>query len=227
MSASRPNVADSLSKILNRARSRGPSEAAGALWDQLRSSIRSDGRLLVLTRPSGGTAELRPDLTFREADLSDAAAYARHIGTDSVRTFRGRLSEETRCYLVESSGRLLHASWVTTGSAWTAELKTFVCPPDGDAYIYESFTRPETRGRGIYPFALRNICRVLAERDIGRAWIAVEATNAPSVRAITKAGFEPAFELAFHRRWLKVQVEAPSGPHPELATGFVSPLSPG
>lgn len=222
MSASPSAVADSLSKTVNRVRHRGPSETAGELWGRLRSNVRSDGTLLVFSRDSGGTIEHRPDLTFRAGDASDAAAYAREIGTDSVRTFRNRLTEESRCYLVESSGRLLHASWVTTGSAWTAELKAFVAPPIGDAYIYESFTRPETRGRGIYPFALRNICVELAEMTIPRAWIATEATNAPSIRSIEKAGFEPSFHLVFHRRRLKVQVEPPAGPHPELARGFVT-----
>lgn len=182
----------------------------------------SEGRLLVLERATGGSRSHRADATFRPATEADAAAYARDIATDSQRTFRERLSTDTRCYLVESRGRLLHASWVTTASAWTAELNAFVSPPPGDAYIYESFTRPETRGRGIYPFALDNICADLAERGIPRAWIAVEATNAPSVRAISKAAFQPAFEIAFRRRRGKVQVDRPMGARAALAEGFVS-----
>lgn len=197
-------------------------EAAAAVWGGWRANLRSGGTLKVLDRATGGEPQDRPDLSFRPATTEDAAAYARDIATDSVRTFRWRLSESTKCYLVESDGRLLHASWVTTGSAWTAELDAFVSPPPGDAYIYESFTLPETRGRGIYPFALRNVCADLASRGIPRAWIAVEATNTPSVRAITKAGFELAFELRFHRRWGKVQVEAPTGPRPAATRSFVS-----
>lgn len=227
MSASRPSFADSLSRTFNRARRRGIAEAASAVWGPLRANLGSSGKLRVLDRPTGGEPEHRPDASFRIAAPEDAAAYARDIATDSARTFRSRLSDETECYLVESRGRLLHASWVTTDSAWTLELDAFVSPPPGHAYIYESFTRPETRGRGIYPFALRNICADLAGRGIPRAWIAVEATNAPSARAISKAGFDVAFELPFHRRWGKVQVERAIGPRTEHAASFVSPAPEG
>lgn len=223
MTVGRPTFRDTVSRSLNRARHRGVTEAAQDAWGRLRAKVTSShGTLLVLERPTGGPPSHRSDATFRSATPADAGAYARDIATDSERTFRARLSDATRCYLVESRGRLLHASWVTTDSAWTAELDASVTPPAGDAYIYESFTRPETRGRGIYPFALDNICAVLTGRGIERAWIAVEATNAPSVRAISKAGFRPAFELSFRRERGKVVLEPPGGPHPELAHGFVS-----
>ena len=114
--------------------------------------------------------------------------------------------------MVEDGYRLLHASWVTTARAWTSEIRAFVSPPVGDAYIYESFTRSETRGRGIYPFALFSICAELGRRRVARAWVGVEAGNAPSIRAITKGGFEPAFELSFHRSWGAVRMEEPTGP---------------
>lgn len=197
------------------------------VWGRIRSNISSRGTLQVLQRPTGGAPLHRPDATFRRATAADAQAYSRDIATDSPRTFRARLTTETACYVVESRGRLLHASWVTTASAWTAELDAFVSPPPGDAYIYESFTRPEARGRGIYPFALHNICAELAARGVTRTWIAVEATNAPSIRAITKAGFDVAFELPFRRERGKVQLEPASGPRPELAESFVSETPPG
>lgn len=222
MSAARPSLRTSIAKTINRARRRGPADAARALWRQLRSDLDSSGTLQVLTRASGGTLQRRPDLTFRRAGPGDARPYARDIATDSPSTFRRRLSASTHCYVVESRGRLLHASWVTTASAWTAELAAFLSPPAGDAYIYESFTRPEARGRGIYPFALHNICADLWGRGIRRAWIAVETANQPSRRAISKAGFEPAFELSFRRRQRKAQVGQPIGPLAELADGFVS-----
>ena len=223
MPTARPTFGDSLSKTINRARHRGPAEALGDLSERIRSRLGTQsGVLQILERPTDGTLQHLSDASFRKATASDAPAYARDIATDSPRTFRRRLSPETGCYLVESRGRILHASWVTSGSAWTAELDAFVTPPEGDAYIYESFTRPETRGRGIYPFALHNICADLGQSSVPRAWIAVEATNAPSVRAISKAGFELAFELRFRRERGKVQVEAAIGPRSGLADGFVT-----
>jgi GNAT superfamily N-acetyltransferase len=185
--------------------------------------IRSEEELIMLVRDSGEpTPELRhdPDLALRIAGPSDGELYARAIGTDSAATFRRRLNSTTRCFLVEGAGVLLHASWVTTGAAWTREIRAYVVPPPGDAYVYESFTAPEARGRGVYPFALAGICSWGEREGVERVWVAVESGNAPSLRAITKAGFRPSYKMSYERRWgrLTLTVERPSGTTaPEVA----------
>ena len=199
-------------RTFNRVRARGVAEARSTLWGGVRGAVRSEGRLLFLVRDAGGTAEARDDLSFREVSAGDARRYARDIGTDSAGTFRRRLTPWTKCYVVEDGSRFLHASWVTTARAWTSEIRAFISPPVGDAYVYESFTRPETRGRGIYPFALISTCAALAEQRVARVWVGVEADNAPSIRAITKGGFENAFELRFQRAWGRAHVDEPTGP---------------
>ena len=50
------------------------------------------------------------------------------------------------CFVVEDGDRFLHSSWVTTTGAWTREIRAYLCPPQGDAYVYESFTRADARG---------------------------------------------------------------------------------
>lgn len=166
-----------------------------------------------------------PELAFREAGPGDGALYARAIGTDSAATFRRRLTDTTRCFIVESAGDLLHASWVTTGAAWTREIRAYVVPPRGDAYVYESFTAPESRGRGVYPFALSGICSWSAGHGVERVWVAVESGNAPSYRAITKAGFEPSYTMSYGRRLgrLTLTIERPEG----ITTPEVARAAPG
>ena len=210
-----------MSKILTRTRSRGPIEVAGSLRDQVRSSVGSRGILEFLTRETDEDRPQDDELSFRAATFADAGAYARQIGTDSPTTFRARLTDATSCYLVETGGRMAHASWVTTAGAWTAELRTVVTPLAGSAYVYESFTDPALRGRGIYPFALRCICVELSARDLGTAWIGVDATNLASVRAIAKAGFRPAFSIGYRRRWGRVEVEPAQGPLADIAPELV------
>jgi ribosomal protein S18 acetylase RimI-like enzyme len=179
---------------------------------RLREAVSSHETLVVLARATGeaprsdgATATLRP------LGAEDATLYARVIGTDSAASFRARLSPATRCYAVEDEGRVLHSSWVTTDCAWTRELRAFVCVGSGDAYVYESYTRAEARGRGVYPFALREICRALAYQKVARLWVAVEASNAPSLRAVSKAGFERVFAVAYGRRLGRVTIELPEG----------------
>ena len=212
MSENRFSLFFSISRTVNRARNRGLSETASTIRSAARAWLGSESHLKLLVTPAGGEAASRGDLLFRKLTNPDAALYARDIGTDSASTFEKRLTAWTHCYAVVEQDRLLHASWVTTSRAWTNEIRGYICPPVGDAYVYESFTRAETRGRGIYPFALSSIRAALAKEGLGRVWVGVEATNAPSIRAITKAGFEEAFEFGFSRRFGRVRVAPARGP---------------
>jgi hypothetical protein len=208
----RPSLAYVLRRTAHRARARGPREVLGLAWQRLRENLSSDAELVFFARAPGGAPPARPDVSFREAGGDDAGRYAAEIGTESPGTFRARLSDSTRCYLaLDPAGRLLHASWTTTSSAWTRELRGRVTPPAGAAYVYESFTVPAARGRGLYPFALASICARLAGR-IETIWVAVEADNPASLRAVSKAGFEAAFRRSYRRRRGRRRRGEPQGP---------------
>jgi hypothetical protein len=180
---------------------------------RVRESIASHDTLIVLVRNTQEADEPSRDTTLmlRPLAAADADRYGREIGTDSPRTFRDRLSETTSCYVVEDRGRILHASWVTTACAWTRELRSFLCAVPGDAYVYESFTRADARGRGVYPFALTEICRALDAQGVTRLWVAVEAHNAASLRAVGKGGFERAFDIRYARRLGRFTLALPDG----------------
>jgi ribosomal protein S18 acetylase RimI-like enzyme len=175
--------------------------------------VSSEGRLIVLSRRTDGEPTSRDDLSFRRATTTDAAAYARDVGTDATSSFRARLSSPAMsCYLVLDGNSIVHATWCTTGAAWTREIRRYFCPPPGDAYVYESFTRPEVRGRGVYPFALSSIAADLERAGVPRVWVAVEADNHASLRAVGKGGFSPVDEIGFRRRLGRVAVTGASGP---------------
>lgn len=197
-----------------RTRSRGPTEVIRLAGDRLKEAVKSGDTLVVLTLAAQAEPNAGEDLLFRSATGVDGDLYARDIGTDSRRSFKARLSSTTSCFVVESKGRLLHATWVTTSGAWTRELKGYLRPPRGDAYIYESFTRPDARGKGLYPFALRRIASHAAGSGLDNLWIAVEASNPSSLRAVSKTGFSPVFRLDYRRRWgrLTVQIPTPGAP---------------
>lgn len=219
----RPGPLELTLKLAARLRARSPWEVARLGLARLGDTVASEDRLIMLVRDAGGSepGQTRPGLILRRAAPHDAAPYARWIGTDSAATFRRRLTERTRCYLIAEGDRILHASWVTTAAAWTRELRTYLCPPAGDAYVYESFTRADARGLGLYPFALRGICSELGDEGLGRVWVAVEADNPGSLKAVGKAGFGVAFELAYRRRWGTLSLDAPSGPLAGVASGFI------
>lgn len=172
-----------------------------------RAWIRSDESLLLLSRVPVDDGENDDD--FREASVSDATRYARDIGTDSAESFSRRLAPDVRCFVIDDGDALVHASWVTTTGAFTREIGRHLCPPPGDAYIYESFTRAETRGRGLYPKALRGIVRWCARNGIARVWVGVEESNEASRRALAKGGFEVVFRLAYGRRLGRLTLRPP------------------
>ncbi len=221
-------------KLAARLRHRGLSEVALLGWGRVRELISSSETLVFLSQthghddPTKGTSS---GLRVRRAEASDAPRCARDIGSDSTSTFRRRLTGTTACFLAELDGRIVHASWVTTSGAWTRELQLYVVPPrgegrlnaGGEAYVYESFTRPEARGRGAYPQVLRHISIWAAAAGLTRVWVAVESTNAASLKAITKAGFSPGFELSFGRRLGRLRRSEPVGPAAAMGGRLLEP----
>jgi RimJ/RimL family protein N-acetyltransferase len=220
----RPGPVTVCRKLGARIRARGPREVLDLMVGRVREFVGSDDRLIMHVHSADeqdGTSTPE-DLEFKSAEPSDAPAYSHDIGTDSVNTFRMRLSDNTVCFLVVRDGLVVHATWGTFSSAWTRELQRYFCPPPGDLYVYESYTRPEVRGRGVYPFALRQIARWAAERGIKRLWVGVEHDNPASLKAVAKAGFTPAFEVSFGRRLGRLTVHPPAGPRADDCTGCIS-----
>jgi RimJ/RimL family protein N-acetyltransferase len=205
----RPTLRDLVSKTVARVKARGPREAWSLASARVRETATSEDRLVILVRNCAEEREDNSSLTLRRATSADGEAYARFIGTDSPATFARRLTDNTTCYLVFEAYKILHATWCTTAAAWTRELHAYLAPPNGDAYVYESFTRADARGKGVYPFALRGIVTDLYRSGTKRVWVGVEAHNAPSLRAVAKAGFQEAFSIPFGRRWGRIWV------HPE------------
>jgi hypothetical protein len=197
----RPSLRENLAKTINRVRARGPIELWELASSRVRDNVWSDDVLVVFSSGAGGEPPESEELHLAVAGAADAADYARDIGTDSEATFVSRLSDKSLCYLVRDGERILHSSWVSLHAAWTRELRGYVVPPSGDAYVYESFTREDARGRGVYPYALKGMRADLASKGVGRVWVAAEADNAASRRAIEKAGFEERYRLAYRRRF--------------------------
>ncbi|MGH2749766.1 MAG: GNAT family N-acetyltransferase [Actinomycetota bacterium] len=212
MSDLRPTPGQLVLKVVTRARTRGVGEVLQTGVDRLKGLISSSDELIILARPADGELPARHDLDFVKAERSDAARYAGDIGTDSKVTFAGRLSHTTHCFFVSDGRKMLHATWVTTRAAWTRELGGYLLVPEGDCYVYESFTRSDARGRGIYPFVLKGICAWAAAQGLRRVWVGVESANAASRRAVSKAGFEPRLTIAYRRSAGRLSVDGAACP---------------
>ena len=54
-------------------------------------------------------------------------------------------------------------------------------------YIYDCFTYPKFRGKGVYPIVLAKLCEV---SDRSEVYVACQSVNESSIKGILKAGFE-------------------------------------
>lgn len=216
-----PSVPLRVGRTLHRLKARGPGEVLQLAASRLKEAWRSESELILNVKPAEPLVRPGDGLEFRRAVSDDGPRYARDIGTDTDKSFRFRLAPDVMCFVVESGGRFLHSSWVTTTGAWTREIRSYLTPPTGDAYVYESFTRADARGRGIYPFALAGILTAMADSNVARVWVGVESDNVPSRKAIAKAGFEEAFTLRFERRLGRLTIHEACGSQAEQARHFV------
>lgn len=97
---------------------------------------------------------------------------------------------------------LVHYGWVTYPQrrAPDAALGLEFVPPEGSAALWDYFTHPKARGRGLYLRTLWQCLHDAVAIDGARhAYIYVYADNAISRRAIEKAGFHKAGSLVLER----------------------------
>ena len=225
MSALKPGPLAAARKVATRFRNRGGREVLSVAIERIREAISSSETLIFFARPAAGEYDRPahdPDLELVEATEEDGSLYEDFIGTDSRRTFAARLQSGARCFFVRYDGKVVHSTWVTSGPAWTRELRRYFQPPPGDAYTYESFTRPEARGKGAYPFALTEICSNLAGEGKSLVWVGVEAGNTASRKAVAKAHFEEQFRVRYGRKLGFLRVDEPVGPGVRLCFGCLA-----
>jgi hypothetical protein len=147
---------------------------------------------------------------FRRNCVDDLRYYERSSHAqhppDTYRTMAvERMAQGFHLYTFVESHRLLHYGWLierqTRGEDGWVDQVYF--PPPKTAVLFDHFTHPLARGRGLYYQAL---CRLLHDaRSIARArqaYVTVFGSNAPSRHVIEKVGFHHAGSLFKERRLL-------------------------
>jgi GNAT superfamily N-acetyltransferase len=89
--------------------------------------------------------------------------------------------------------------WVAKQAGGIEELDFSFDLPAANAYLWDFVTRPDWRGRGVYPHLLQAIVRQELDNGIDRFWIGYEAHNEASGRGIKKAGFAVVGDLVVAR----------------------------
>jgi hypothetical protein len=98
------------------------------------------------------------------------------------------LGQHHRLYLARTGDDIIGHGWCATRTASIGELGVELVLPARNRYLWGFVTRPEWRGRGVYPGLLQ---AMLHDEDADRFWIGHDAGNDASARGIIKAGFSP------------------------------------
>jgi GNAT superfamily N-acetyltransferase len=138
-------------------------------------------------------------LRLVRATDADVGSYV-ELGAASAASTRERLDAGASLWLVTEGPRAAFACW-TFARATPVEAARggSLRLPEHCVCLEDSVTAPDFRGRGIAPAAWNGIARQLREEGLTLMITKVGVTNAPSRRAVTKAGFVE-FAIMRHRR---------------------------
>jgi RimJ/RimL family protein N-acetyltransferase len=121
---------------------------------------------------------------------------------------RLRLARGEHLYTLVEGERLLHYAWLVPDHERGVDAalgQVFLAPP-GSAALYDHYTHPHARGRGLYYQALCQLLHdVCAITPATRAYVYVYADNGPSRHVIEKVGFRHVGSLVLQRRLLLVR----------------------
>jgi len=172
----------------------------GNAWFAALSSVGIYRRLVLLERGLDiPVPDVSADPSFRVALLADGerAAYLEFRPDQDAVEIARRVERGDRCFATWQEQRIVHAAWAATGRAWIEYLSRELPLAAGDVYVYDSFTRPEFRGRGAAPLRARVLGQYFAARGYARVLTAVLQENAAGFRPLEKVGTRPVGAIGY------------------------------
>jgi ribosomal protein S18 acetylase RimI-like enzyme len=129
------------------------------------------------------------------------------VGYLDTEYVRNALLNDNVLFCVFVDDEVAHNTWVAIGPRSALDFFTPCVNYQQAGYITDCYTRPQYRGRRIYPYALAEACKWLRDSGFQRACLVVQENNAPSIAAISHAGFEFCGRVRFKRVLFRSQAE--------------------
>ena len=101
-----------------------------------------------------------------------------------------RLARGVRCFAVRIDDAIAGYGWLSVGPEWIGEIQLEIRPRRGEGYVWNCFTVPEFRRRGVFRSLLLGISDHARRSGLRRLWIGSVAI--PAEKAVGPAGFKPA-----------------------------------
>ncbi|HEU4683057.1 MAG TPA: GNAT family N-acetyltransferase [Nitrospira sp.] len=150
---------------------------------------------------------------LRRDQVDDLRFYERTVSWQSPpdtyrQEARARLNKGEHLYTLVEQERLVHYAWLQPNHVRGEDVAVgqVFFPPPGSAALYDHYTHPEARGRGLYAQAICQLLHdALALGKAKQAYIYVYADNGPSRHVIEKLGFRYVGSLIQERRLFAVR----------------------
>lgn len=108
---------------------------------------------------------------------------------------KSRLAKGDVFFAWETDGRIVCFGWVTYQNRFAGPVPLPEAP--GRLFLYNFYTQPDYRGRGLYPALLLQMRFHLGREKATEVAIEVNSWNTASINGIRKAGFATVGELSY------------------------------
>ena len=159
-------------------------------------------RLVLIQKHIEATPESVPDSSgtgCRLMTIEDVDGYLLLRPEAARKEVERRLASGHYGFVALDDGAIVHACWAVTSEAHIEYLDLDVVLAAGAVYVYEVFTSPPYRGRGISSLRSLEMERYLRGKGHRRLVAAVGPENWAATRSKTKAGYDAVGSIGYWR----------------------------
>lgn len=124
-------------------------------------------------------------VTFDLIELSQVEEYFAFRQGADIDRIRRRFERGDKCFVARDKGRIISAQWAATARAHCVYLSCTVSLAEHEAYLYDAFTLPESRGKKIYSALTSEMHRYYRAEGKRRSLCFTGPENLPAMRADT------------------------------------------
>lgn len=129
---------------------------------------------------------------LRQSDIEEFSGFQPDRRREHIEL---RMSTGDLCFAARHGGALASTTWACRSKHWVPDLHFMWQVAPREVYLYDSYTDPRFRGRGIATALDAHVLRYFLGLDVDRALTAIAPENTASIRSKTKVGFRPCGDL--------------------------------
>jgi ribosomal protein S18 acetylase RimI-like enzyme len=156
-------------------------------------------RLLLLERDLSEplpAIEAKIPLDFSVLTPDELGEYLVFHDEDPRHELEARFGRGDECFVARSQGQIVCANWAATNEHTMRFVRYRLRIATGEVYVYDSFTLPAFRGRGVAPALAVHMIEHFRRAGLARATTLIEPENAANLRARAKSGYRVCGRIA-------------------------------